>query len=86
MTGTNSDKQLSRIVLKGFKSIARCDLKLSKLNVLIGANGAGKSNFISFFRMVQQLLEQNLQVFVSRQGSPDAKSAFFGLLIVISSP
>ncbi|MBW4628435.1 MAG: AAA family ATPase [Brasilonema octagenarum HA4186-MV1] len=72
MTGTNSDKQLSRIVLKGFKSIAECDLELSRLNVLIGANGAGKSNFIGFFRMIQQLLEQNLQVFVSRQGSPDA--------------
>lgn len=72
MTGTYSYKQLSRIVLNGFKSIAECDLELSKLNVLIGANGAGKSNFISFFRMVQQLLEQNLQVFVSREGSPDA--------------
>jgi predicted ATPase len=72
MTGTSSDKQLSRIVLKGFKSIAECYLELSKINVLIGANGAGKSNFIGFFRMVQQLLEQNLQVFVSRQGSPDA--------------
>ncbi|MDF5733861.1 MAG: AAA family ATPase [Rhizonema sp. PD38] len=72
MMGTNNDKQLSRIILKGFKSIAECDLKLSRLNVLIGANGAGKSNFIGFFRMVQQLLEQNLQVFVSRQGSPDA--------------
>jgi predicted ATPase len=71
MTGTKSDKQLSRIVLKGFKSIAKCDLELSKLNVLIGANGAGKSNFIGFFRMVQQLLEQSLQVFVGRQGSPD---------------
>ncbi|KYC43764.1 chromosome segregation protein SMC [Scytonema hofmannii PCC 7110] len=72
MTGTNRDKQLSRIILKGFKSIARCDLELSRVNVLIGANGAGKSNFIGFFRMIQQLLEQNLQVFVSRQGSPDA--------------
>ncbi|MDF5715309.1 MAG: hypothetical protein PUP93_15865 [Rhizonema sp. NSF051] len=39
---------------------------------MIGANGAGKSNFLGFFRMIQQLLEQNLQVFVSRQGSPDA--------------
>ncbi|WP_238360823.1 AAA family ATPase [Iningainema tapete] len=38
---------------------------------MIGANGAGKSNFTSFFRMVGQLLEQNLQVFVSRQGGPD---------------
>ena len=72
MTETSSDKQLSRIVLEGFKSIARCDLQLSRLNVLIGANGAGKSNFIGFFRMVQQLLDRNLQVFVSRQGGPDA--------------
>ncbi|MBW4456872.1 MAG: AAA family ATPase [Nostoc indistinguendum CM1-VF10] len=72
MTGNIGDKQLSRIVLKGFKSIAKCDLELSKLNVLIGANGGGKSNFIGFFRLVQQLLDLNLQVFVSRQGSPDA--------------
>lgn len=72
MTGNIGDKQLSRIVLRGFKSIAQCDLELDKLNVLIGANGAGKSNFIDFFRMMGQLLEQNLQVFVSRQGGPDA--------------
>ncbi len=72
MTGAKSDQQLSRIVLKGFKSIAKCDLEISKLNILIGANGSGKSNFIGFFLMVQQLLEQNLQVFVSRQGGPDA--------------
>jgi predicted ATPase len=72
MTGNSADKQLSRIVLNGFKSIAACDLELSDLNVLIGANGAGKSNFIGFFRMVQQLFEENLQVFVSREGGPDA--------------
>lgn len=72
MTEAHSDKQLSRIVLKGFKSIAECDVELSRVNILIGANGAGKSNFIGFFRMVQQLLDENLQVFVSRQGGPDA--------------
>lgn len=71
MTGNVGEKQLSRIVLKGFKSIALSDLELSKLNVLIGANGAGKSNFIGFFRMVQQLLEGKFQLFVSRQGGPD---------------
>ncbi|GAB1543718.1 hypothetical protein NUACC21_63940 [Scytonema sp. NUACC21] len=52
MTGTNKDKQLSRIVLRGFKSIARCDLELSSINVLIGANGAGKSKFIIFMTLV----------------------------------
>ncbi|BAZ28756.1 hypothetical protein NIES4074_11900 [Cylindrospermum sp. NIES-4074] len=66
-----SAKQLSRIVLRGFKSIAECDIELAQLNVLIGCNGAGKSNFIGFFRMVQQILERKLQVFVSRQGGPD---------------
>jgi predicted ATPase len=66
-----NERQLSRIILKGFKSIAECDIELSQINILIGCNGAGKSNFIGFFRMIQQMLEENLQVFVSRQGGPD---------------
>ncbi|MBD2625348.1 AAA family ATPase [Trichormus variabilis] len=71
MTKLISKKQLSRIILRGFKSIADCDIQLSQLNILIGCNGAGKSNFISFFRMVQEILDGHLQVFVSRQGGPD---------------
>ncbi|GBE91161.1 AAA family ATPase [Nostoc cycadae] len=72
MREAQSEKQLSRIVLKGFKSIAECDVELSRVNILIGANGAGKSNFIGFFRMVQQILEGNLQGFVSLQGGANA--------------
>ncbi len=72
MKPTTSSGQLDKLVLKGLKSIAECDLRLGSLNVLIGANGAGKSNLISFFRMIQQLLEGNLQLFVARQGGPDA--------------
>nr|WP_286390857.1 AAA family ATPase [Pseudanabaena mucicola] len=64
--------QLSRIVLKGFKSIRECDLELKELNVLIGANGSGKSNFITIFRMIQQILARNLQLYVSKQGGPDS--------------
>lgn len=67
-----NSNQLSRIVLKGFKSIKSCDLELSGLNVLIGPNGAGKSNFIGFFKLIQQMLEGNLQRHVSKQGGPDA--------------
>lgn len=65
-------EQLSRIKLQGYKSIKDCDLELKKLNVLIGANGAGKSNFISFFKLIQQVLEGNLQRFVSKNGGPDS--------------
>lgn len=72
MPELTSTRQLSRIILKGFKSIAECDIQLSQLNILIGCNGAGKSNFIGFFRMIEQMLDKKLQVFVSRQGGPDS--------------
>lgn len=67
-----TSNQLTRLVLKGFKSIAECDITLSKLNVFIGSNGAGKSNFVSFFKMIQQMLELNLQPYVTKSGGPDA--------------
>ncbi len=64
-------KHLTRLALRGFKSIRECDLELKELNVLIGPHGAGKSNFISFFHLIQQMLAGNLQLFVGRQGGPD---------------
>jgi predicted ATPase len=57
-----SYKRLSRLVLQSFKSIRQCDLKLGELNILIGANGAGKSNFMSFFCLLQQLLPEKLHL------------------------
>lgn len=68
--------QLSRIVLRGFKSIRDCDLELRSLNVLIGPNGAGKSNFISFFKMIQHILSGRLQYYVGKTGGPDAMLHF----------
>ncbi|MDX6913869.1 AAA family ATPase [Pectobacterium carotovorum] len=70
-TVTKSD-HLNRIVIKGYKSIADCDVEMRTLNILIGANGAGKSNFISFFRLITNLLAQRLQLFVGKSGGPDA--------------
>ncbi len=62
------DQQLKRVVIKGFKSIKNCDVSLSNINVLIGNNGAGKSNFISMFEMLQNIIEGELQLFVGRAG------------------
>ncbi len=64
--------QLTRLKLEGYKSIQSCDLEFGSLNLLIGANGAGKSNLIGFFRLIQQLIEGDLQRYVSQQGGPDA--------------
>ena len=72
MKSVTGRQQLSKIVLKGFMSISECKIDLGALNVLIGCNGAGKSNLIGFFRMIQQMLEKNLQLYVSKQGGPDA--------------
>ena len=60
--------QLSRIVINGYKSIKACDLDLRRINVLIGSNGAGKSNFISAFSLLQNVLSKNLQLYAARSG------------------
>ncbi len=68
----NDSDQISRLVLRGYKSIADCNLELGRLNVLIGANGAGKSNLIGFFRLIGRILDQQLQTAVGLAGGPDA--------------
>jgi len=72
MKTVTKNTQLKRVIVNGFKSINKCNLELGALNILIGANGSGKSNFIGFFTMIQQMLEQALQNYVGLQGGPDA--------------
>jgi predicted ATPase len=64
---------LQELRVRGFKSIRELEkLTLANLNVLIGANGAGKSNFISLSRMLAEMLDQRLQFFVKSEDGPDA--------------
>ena len=56
---------LNRIQIKGFKSIRELDLELRPLNVLIGANGSGKSNFIEVFRLLNEIVDRKLQFYVA---------------------
>ena len=43
---------IERIIIKNFKSIDELDFPLSRINVLIGANGSGKSNILEAIGMV----------------------------------
>ena len=61
-------EMLRRVVLTGFKSIKSMDLELKPLNVLIGANGAGKTNFVSFFKMLNEMMGGRLQQYVATSG------------------
>lgn len=72
----SDSNQLSMLILHGYKSIASCEIELGMLNVLIGANGAGKSNFIGFFRLISKILDQQLQSAVGTSGGPDAMLHF----------
>src|ERR1700676_1863032 len=59
---------LKKIEIKGYRSIKDMSLDLSALNVLIGANGAGKSNFVSFFKMLNEMMVGRLQEYIGRTG------------------
>lgn len=57
---------LKSIQIEGFKSIRSSTLELQSLNVLIGANGAGKSNFISFFKMLNHMMTDSFSLWVEQ--------------------
>ena len=59
---------LQKITLKGFKSIKTIDINLGSLNILIGANGAGKSNLISFFKMLNEMMAGRFQQYIGVSG------------------
>lgn len=68
----NVKKPIEQLTIKGYKSIKTLDrFALTELNVLIGSNGAGKSNFVSYFRMLGELVELRLQNWTTHQGSAD---------------
>lgn len=63
---------LKSLTIAGFKSIETLEnLELRRLNVLIGANGAGKSNLVDFFRMLRAMADEGLQKFILEHGGAD---------------
>ncbi|APJ03478.1 AAA family ATPase [Silvanigrella aquatica] len=70
---------IKSLTIRGFKSIqAMENFQLNQLNILIGANGAGKSNFISYFKMLTELVENRLQLWTRVQGEAD-RLLYFGI-------
>ena len=64
--------EITSISIEGFKSIERIqDLPLRPINVLIGANGSGKSNFIGAFSLLQAERDNAVGEYVERSGGAD---------------
>lgn len=65
--------KVNDITIKGYKSIRSLeDFKLLGLNIMIGSNGAGKSNFISLFKFLNEIAETRLQSFVRKSGGSNS--------------
>ena len=65
--------RLDQLSVRGFKSIRDLEgFKLEDLNVLIGSNGAGKSNLLSLFRMLESIMAKRLQVFAKEEGGSES--------------
>ena len=73
-------KRLKSVEIKGFKSIPfqhPLTLEFGNINILLGANGAGKSNIVSFFKMLGYMMSGSLQRYVAEYGT-NQKFLFYG--------
>ena len=66
--------RIEAVRVRGFRSLADVVLpNLRNANILIGANGSGKSNFVRFFEMMGRMLgtPRRLDEFVQKHGGAD---------------
>lgn len=73
--------RLKSIRLKGYKSIdsiSGASLEFDDITILLGANGVGKSNLVSFFSMLNYMMTGALQNFIAERGFADSFLYFGG--------
>lgn len=59
---------LTRVVLRNYKSIGACNVRLGPLTYLVGANGSGKSNFLDALHLVRDALSGSLDNALNERG------------------
>jgi len=64
--------RLNELHVAGFKSIRNQRLRFGPLNVFIGGNGAGKSNLIGVFHLLNRIVNCQLQTYTGTSGGADA--------------
>ncbi len=62
---------IKKIKIKNFKSFKNLEIDLDNFNILIGANASGKSNFISIFNFIRDIVNHGLNDAISMQGGVD---------------
>lgn len=60
------------VEVRNYKSIGQCRVEMGSLTVLVGRNGAGKSNFLDALRFVAEALQTSLDQAIKTRGGIDA--------------
>lgn len=63
--------RLDSITVEGFKSIKSIECPFEPINIVIGANGSGKSNFIGAFSFLREICNGRLRDYVIRCGGAE---------------
>jgi predicted ATPase len=64
-------KYMDSVEIHGYKSIKNQKIDLTNINILIGANGSGKSNFLSFFEFLNRLCDRKISEYIALKGGAD---------------
>lgn len=59
---------IKKIKIANFKSFKNLEVELGNFNVVIGANAAGKSNFMQIFKFLKDIIQYGLDNAISLQG------------------
>ena len=62
---------IQHIHVENFKSFSELDIELSRFNVVIGSNAAGKSNFISIFKFLRDIAKHGVVNAIAMQGGSE---------------
>jgi predicted ATPase len=60
LPGGSHSPFITRVILRDYRSIAACNVRLGPLTFLVGPNGSGKSNFLDALRLITDALRTSL--------------------------
>lgn len=69
--------KIKKVHIVNYKSIKDQIIDFNKINIMIGGNGVGKTNLISYFKLLNQIINKNLQIYI-RKGAGADNYLYFG--------
>ena len=59
---------IERVAIKNYRSARKVEFELGRLNLVFGANGAGKSNIYNALRLIQGAAEGRISALLAGEG------------------